>query len=102
MTVSVRTTARADRHIAAASDWWHEHRPRAPSLFDDELADAFALLAELPGAGRQYPHPEIAELRRLLLSRTRYHVYYVHDVTVREVVVLAVWSAVRGRAPLLT
>ncbi|HKC83500.1 MAG TPA: hypothetical protein VKD46_05840, partial [bacterium] len=37
-------------------------------------------------------------MRRLLLPGTRYHLYYVYDQEASECVILAVWSAVRGRA----
>jgi len=42
---------------------------------------------------------EIPGVRRILLSQSRYHVYYVHDEKRGEVLVLAIWSAVRGRGP---
>lgn len=38
-------------------------------------------------------------VQRLFLPGTRYHVYYVHDAEAREVVVLAIWSALRGKGP---
>jgi len=101
MTVAVRTTSEADGHILAASAWWRTNRPSAPELFDHELAGAFRLLASAPDIGRRYRYGRIPGLRRLLLPRTRYHVYYVHDAEGAAAVVLAVWSAVRGRAPAL-
>ena len=36
-----------------------------------------------------------------LLPATRYHVYYVHELDRGQCIVLAVWSAVRGRGPLV-
>jgi plasmid stabilization system protein ParE len=36
-------------------------------------------------------------LRRILLRATRYHVYYVSNA--ETVLILAVWSAVRGAGP---
>jgi hypothetical protein len=47
-----------------------------------DLASAFALIEELPNAGESVRHPRIASLRRVLLGRVQYHLYYVvlrHD-----------------------
>jgi plasmid stabilization system protein ParE len=101
MTVAVHTTPEADAMIVRASGWWNEHRAAAPHLFDRELAAAIELLARAPDIGRRYRRRNIPGLRRFLLLRTRYHVYYFHDATRSFVTVLAVWSAVRGRGPSL-
>ena len=68
-------------------------------LFVEELSGALDLLTRAPDVGRRYLHAGIPGLRRLLLPATRYHVYYVHEGDV--CVVLAVWSALRGRPPQL-
>jgi plasmid stabilization system protein ParE len=46
------------------------------------------------------PHPK-GEVRRMLLPRTQYCVYYFIDETARLVTVLAVWHTARGRGPKL-
>jgi plasmid stabilization system protein ParE len=97
----VRTQPEADEQARAIADWWRVNRPASPSLFTDELAAAFVLLSGAPAAGRRYPARSIPGLRRMMLPSTRYHVYYVHDPERGEVNVLAIWSAVRGRGPLL-
>jgi len=79
--------------------WWVDNRPTAPGLFADELAAAFGRLASFPHAGTEYPHSTVAGIRRLLLQRTRYHVYYLTDDTEGVVSVLAVWHASRGSGP---
>jgi plasmid stabilization system protein ParE len=80
--------------------WWREHRPRAPRLFAEELAHALALLGGVSKVGRPYPHPRREGVRRLPLRSTRYHLYYRTEEDV--VIVLAVWSSVRGTGPDLT
>ena len=75
------------------------HRTASPDLFRRELEGAIDLLEQSPDAGRRYPDAEIPGLRRLLLPGTRYHVYYVHQEAAQRVLILAVWSAVRGRGP---
>lgn len=40
-------------------------------------------------------------IRRLLLPRSRYHLYFTYDEAADIVEVRAVWHAGRGRGPLL-
>lgn len=94
----IRTTPEADAHIAAIDDWWREHRPKSPDLFLDELADAFAMIEAAPHLGRPYS-AAVAGVRRTLMRATRFHVYYVTEGA--DVVILAVWSAIRARGPRL-
>ena len=97
MTFKVVTTPEAEEQIWAVGNWWLENRSAAPSLFSEELAAIFELLESVPHIGRSYRHPTVKNVRRVLLRSTRYHVYYVvHD---DAVIVLAVWSAVRGSGP---
>jgi plasmid stabilization system protein ParE len=65
-------TTTAEIEIAEIEAWWTEHRSKNPMLFTNELEAAFALL-------REHPHASIghdARTRRLLLRRSRYHVYF--------------------------
>ena len=100
MTFKVVTTPEADHQIRTIDSWWRENRTAAPNLFSEELAAAFDLLEGIPNMGRRYSHPTAKNVRRILLRSTRHHVYYV--VLEDTVVVLAVWSAVRGSGPDLT
>ena len=97
----VRTTPQADEQAAHADGWWRENRQAAAAMFTDELVIALELLASTPEIGRRYRRAGIPGLRRLLMPGTSYHAYYVYDADADEVVVLAVWSAVRGRGPSL-
>ncbi|WP_317987820.1 type II toxin-antitoxin system RelE/ParE family toxin [Hyalangium gracile] len=101
MTIQVQFTPRAESQVGEAALWWRTNRPAAPSLFEEELTTALQLLSALPDLGRRYSHPRVPGVRRLLMPRTRYHLYYVHDEQGRVVIVLALWSAVRGRGPAL-
>ncbi|MCZ6794349.1 MAG: type II toxin-antitoxin system RelE/ParE family toxin [Planctomycetota bacterium] len=99
MKVEVWYTHWAEGHILEISAWWHENRTASLDLFRRELEGAIDLLEQSPDVGRRYPDAGIPGLRRLLLPRTRYHVYYVHQEAAQKVVILAAWSAVRGRGP---
>jgi len=83
----------------AAGRWWRKNRPTAPRLFRDEVSAAIDLLANSPRSGAPFDDARIVGVRRLLLPRTRYHVYYAYNVQTDELTVLAIWSAVRGRRP---
>ena len=100
MTARVVVPPEVQRLIDRIDAWWRENRSSAPELFLQELASACGLVAGAPHIGRRYPHPTVREVRRVLLRATRYHVYYtVHE---GAVVLLAVWSGVRGSDPDLT
>ena len=100
MSVPVVLPPEAEEQVRGIDFWWRGSRPLAPGLFTEELAAAFELLGAAPFAGRRYPHPEVQDVRRVLLRSTRYHVYY--RVQEDAVIVLAVWSAVRGTGPKLS
>lgn len=86
----------AARQAANARDWWFEHRNKARTAFDDDLAELVERLAQAP----LLVGVRIAErpgVRRALLRRVRYYVYF----TVAETVtIIAVWHASRGHQPL--
>ncbi|AUX20594.1 hypothetical protein SOCEGT47_010660 [Sorangium cellulosum] len=95
----LRLTREAARQAREAAAWWIENRPAAPSLFREELAALLSLLRTAPEAGAPHAHRRIQGVRRVPLPTSRYLVYYVHDPGAEEVLVLAVWSALRGRPP---
>lgn len=98
--MKVHFTPQAIAQAEAAQKWWRRNRRLAPRLFEEELAKALQLLRGAPLAGPPYAHPRRRDVRRLLLPETRYHLYYC--VTDGDgVIVLAVWSALRGRGPQL-
>lgn len=99
MTISISFSAVADEQIDEIDAWWRIHRPAAPGLFSQELRFTFDRLAETPFVGVRYARRRGRTVRRLLLSRTRYHVFYI--VGKQAVFVLGVWSALRGSGPKL-
>jgi plasmid stabilization system protein ParE len=96
---TVRTTGRADREVARIDTWWRENRTAAPDLFLDELVETTRRLARTPHIGAAYRQHGAPELRRVLMQATRFHVYYHYNAARGEVVVVSVWSALRGRGP---
>jgi plasmid stabilization system protein ParE len=88
VSLQVRTTPEADAQIGAVDDWWRRNRLAAPDLFLEELAASFDVIGYTPQIGRLYRQSPVPGTRRVLLTGSRYHVYYVPLIT--EVKVLAV------------
>ena len=95
---SIRWTRRAGVEAARAAAWWASHRPEAPDLLRREIEGALELLAAAPSMGAPY---EVPGVRRLVLPRTRYQVFYAYDPGLAQVDILSVWSSLRGRGPRL-
>ncbi|MES3001082.1 MAG: type II toxin-antitoxin system RelE/ParE family toxin [Pseudomonadota bacterium] len=95
----VAITSRAAAHIERAAKWWAENRLAAQDAIHIDLRDSLSLLAEQPGIGALARSSRYPGLRRLYLSRVKYHVYYRVDG--EHLVVLAFWHASRGTGPLL-
>ena len=102
-TIVITETARAQLDEVAA--WWLENRPAAPELFENELAAALGVLTTVPRAGSLYAHPRAAGIRRLLLLRCRYHLYYSiepeTDGPGEIVTIVSLWHTRRGAGPAL-
>jgi plasmid stabilization system protein ParE len=94
-----KVAARADRQIRAAAKWWAKNRTAAPALFTEDLESAFSLIEEFPYAGEEIPHRRILGLRRVLLGRSQYHLYYTAHLSDHIVEVLALWHSSRGKPP---
>jgi plasmid stabilization system protein ParE len=93
---------RAEQQIDRAAAWWRANRPASPALFEDELEAAFARIVDTPGTVPIYHRAKDQEYRRLLLPRSRYHLFFtLRAEEPAAVIVLAVWHAVRRRAPRL-
>lgn len=92
---------RAIREAERCARWWHEHRPAARLLFDEELQRLLDQIRNAPNFGATFKSRKSGrEYRRVLMPETRYHVYY--RLSGPDLVrVVAIWSAVRGRGPQL-
>lgn len=97
MTRRLVWTPRAVREAKRAVTWWVENRPYAPELLEHELAEAIDRVRASPMMGTVWK----PGVRRLVLERTRYHIYYSVEASPDRIRVLAVWSSLRGRGPRL-
>jgi plasmid stabilization system protein ParE len=70
-------------------------------MFSRELEAAVRLLETSPLIGKSYPQAPVPEVRRLLIGRSRYHIYWEVDAASQAVTIVAVWYAGRGIGPRL-
>lgn len=96
----VHVSGPADRQIQRIDLWWRKNRQKAPVLFAQQIAWAIAFLSETPLLGS----PVIMgkrHLRRLLMRKTGYYVYYDVNEKAERVEMRAVWHTARGKTPRL-
>ena len=81
--------------------WWAENRPAAPTLVAVEFETAIVQLSASPESGRLHSPSKRVSVRKMLMPRSRYHLYYEVDSAARLVTILAVWHVSRGQGPAL-
>ena len=91
----LQITRRAAREIRAASEWWDENRPAAPDAFRDAIDKAFELIRTQPKIGSVPTNVKLTGVRRILLSRVRYYLYYRVKSKPHAVEVVALWHTSR-------
>jgi plasmid stabilization system protein ParE len=96
--VKVDFSEEARAQVREIDAWWRKDRPAAPDLFARELGQAVTTLERTPTLGTRYDGAT-KSVRRLLLRRSHYHLYF--DEQAEQLFVVAVWSAHRGRGPRL-
>jgi plasmid stabilization system protein ParE len=96
--VRVRFTPEALRSIREKRAWWEANRDKAPRLFIEELASVIEKLRNDADTERhQFAAAGGRVIWRLLMPKTRHHVYYRRNDT--DVEVLIVWNAVGKAEP---
>jgi plasmid stabilization system protein ParE len=76
------------------------NRPAAPAAVATELQAVLELIALQPESGIATPSTRVNGLRRFLLARISYVLYYRVAPRKRIVEVIAFWHASRGTRPL--
>jgi plasmid stabilization system protein ParE len=89
----------AAKQIEEADEWWRKHREKSPDALAEDLARAFDLLSRQPGIGTAARSARLRDVRRLLLPRAGYSLYYRAALSQHEIHVLALWHARRGTGP---
>jgi plasmid stabilization system protein ParE len=93
----IRLTRRAAAQIDEAARWWADNRPAAPGAIAEDLEQGYALIAVHPRIGASARSPRLRGVRRILLNRINYYLYYRE--TSEAIDVLAFWHASRGEPP---
>lgn len=90
---------RALESIRYRQRWWRAHRDHG-ALFGDELRAVLGKLRDNADAARQrYSGEGKASVWRLLMPKTRHHVYYQRDEDANTANVVLVDSAVSEEGP---
>lgn len=98
--MKLRLARRAVAEAKQIKTWWRKNRPAAPDLFERELDEALEQIAAACNVGTLYDQGDLdAPVRRVLLPKTKNHVYYA--VQGDEIVVISIWGAPRERGPKL-
>ena len=98
--VQIVLLAEAQRRFEAEDEWWREHRD-AKELFVDELDQTLDMLRSTPEVGQIYRQARNKLIQRVLMKKTRCHVYYFHDPEHALVEIHSIWGAARERGPTL-
>lgn len=75
---------------------WKGYEPPASGYFREDLARVRKLLAVVPNMGAPAAEVLGLGLRRVLLRRTGYWLYYSVNESMREIEVLRLWHPKRG------
>jgi len=97
----LQVTPRAAREIREASSWWDLNRPAAPDAFRDAIAKAFELITTHPNIGSIATNVRLPGVRRVHLSKVRYHLYYRVKGEPGVVEALSLWHTSRYPDPKL-
>jgi hypothetical protein len=92
-----KRAARAAERIAAR---WHE-RADDPDVFARELLETIELLETTRSPGAMFPTPKHPALKRVLMRKSRCHLYFEIDEAKQMIQILQVWDGRRERSPKL-
>lgn len=95
--LELHVTRRAAREIERIVQWWAANRPAAPGAVRKELQNVLDLLLRQPDIGTKVEEASSPEVRRFLVERISYWVYY--RTRRKRLEVLSVWHTSRGRGP---
>ncbi|MDI1477445.1 type II toxin-antitoxin system RelE/ParE family toxin [Polyangium sp. y55x31] len=98
--MDVRFARRALGELERIEMWCQANATGLWPKFVAELAQAVRLLRVVPEVGAEYQAGPVG-VRRLLLEKTQFYVYYRYHPTKALVVILAIWSTRRRRPPSL-
>ena len=96
--MKIKISKRARRRAEKLDERWRREADY-PNLFAEELNGVLLELASIPQLGSSWPTERRPMLKRLLLAKTKYHLYFEIDERKQVIRILTVWGATRGRTP---
>ena len=90
---NIEFTHLAERQLIAAGVWWRRNRDKAPDAFDEEMKSALLYLSENLSSSTAYRHARRSNVRRYLIERIRYYIYF--RVIGDKIQVLRIWQTSR-------
>jgi len=94
--ISKRAAQAAER----IAERWRRHAGD-PDIFPRELLEAIELLETTRSPGSPFPTPRRPRLKRLLLRKSRCHIYFEVDEPGQTIRILHIWDGRRERPPRL-
>lgn len=70
-----------------------------PGIFAREVLEAIELLEAPRGLGAPFPTAKHPSLKRVLLRKSRCHIYFEIDDAEQTIQILHIWDGRRARAP---
>jgi toxin ParE1/3/4 len=92
--MKVRLTPRAARDLAEIADYIRDRNPAAAQRVRDAILEALTNLASFPHIGRRQ---NIEQVRRLVVRRYAYLIYYEVNEAAHEIVILTIRHPSRRR-----
>jgi len=92
--------AEAQRRFEAEDAWWRENRD-AKDLFIEEFEQTIEQLVTTPAIGKTYRLTRGKLIERVVMKKTRCHIYYHRDPGRELIEIHTIWGAQRGRGPTL-
>jgi hypothetical protein len=91
---------RAARAAERIDQRWRE-RADDPGVFAREFLEAIERLEMTRGVGQAFPTTRRPSLKRVLLPKSRCHIYFEIDDVAARIQILQIWDGRRERAPKL-
>ncbi len=98
MKYQVKIAEQALQEYEIGVAWWHVHRERTPSLLETEFLEAVGILSVQPEIG--VLSSDNADVRRVLLRKSRYSIYYRVNRLEQQVEILSFWHNSREQPPI--
>ena len=98
--MNIKITKRAQRLVEQENSWWFENADY-PLTFEQEFESVLLRLLEMPMLGVPYPTEKRPHLLRVLLPKSKCHIYYTLEGAKTLIVIHSVWGACRKRGPKL-